>query len=338
MRQGFLFLMACLLLTGCGEDSERKSLSLQGAWILSRAEYPVGRIDTFPTNGPTYLRIYDGDSVMVESQLTRISTSVVVRPLERHDITLIDKGGGEKLYLEDNDPFPLTVKDDSTIIIQQNGILHTWLRADDIDKDWGDEIDGIFEKDRELGASAGKHYYVLSAKEREQASFIHWLFLAILLLAVVFLQFIISSRRERRWLQAQLHQIKEEHEKRPQTVRKAIRSVEEKYFASDEYQALQNRISTGQRLKDEEWTELVEQVRNVYPGFTSQLRNLYAMSELEYQVCLLIKLRMAPSNIASVLARDVSTISTVRSRLYKKVFGKKGGAREWDEFILSIGS
>jgi hypothetical protein len=61
------------------------------------------------------------------------------------------------------------------------------------------------------------------------------------------------------------------------------------------------------------------------------------MSELEYQVCQLIKLRVAPSDMAVVLARDASTISTVRSRLYKKVFGRKGGAREWDDFILSIG-
>jgi hypothetical protein len=28
----------------------------------------------------------------------------------------------------------------------------------------------------------------------------------------------------------------------------------------------------------------------------------------------------------------------VRSRLFKKVFGREGGAREWDEFIHSIGA
>ena len=62
------------------------------------------------------------------------------------------------------------------------------------------------------------------------------------------------------------------------------------------------------------------------------------MSELEYQVCLLIKLRITPTEMADVLSRDGSTISTVRSRLYKKVFGSKGGARDWDEFVLSIGA
>jgi hypothetical protein len=81
-----------------------------------------------------------------------------------------------------------------------------------------------------------------------------------------------------------------------------------------------------------------ERLKRVYPGFTSRLRNLYPMSELEYQVCLLIKLRITPTEMADVLSRDGSTISTVRSRLYKKVFGSKGGARDWDEFVLSIGA
>ena len=48
--------------------------------------------------------------------------------------------------------------------------------------------------------------------------------------------------------------------------------------------------------------------------------------------------RLAEEKAAAVLARDVSTISTVRSRLYKKVFGQKGSTRKWDDFILSIGA
>ena len=146
------------------------------------------------------------------------------------------------------------------------------------------------------------------------------------------------NRRARRRLQLQLQQIEEEHTERPQTVRLAIESVEATYFASDDYDALQRRIAKGQTLKDDDWQQIETHVRKLYPGFTSQLRGLHAMSELEYQVCLLIKLRITPSDIATVLARDVSTISTVRSRLYKKVFGQKGGARQWDDFILSIGA
>ena len=56
---------------------------------------------------------------------------------------------------------------------------------------------------------------------------------------------------------------------------------------------------------------------------------------METVSCIIVP-RIAPSDIAAVLARDISTIRTVRSRLYKKVFGQKGGAKEWDEFIMSI--
>ena len=32
----------------------------------------------------------------------------------------------------------------------------------------------------------------------------------------------------------------------------------------------------------------------------------------------------------------VTTISSIRSRLYKKVFQKKGGSRDWDDFIATL--
>ena len=124
----------------------------------------------------------------------------------------------------------------------------------------------------------------------------------------------------------------------PLQVKQAVAEDESKFLASDDYHSLQRRIASGNRLKEQDWSNVEEQMKHAWPGFSSQLRTLYPMSELEYQVCMLIKLRMPPTDIATVLARDISTISTVRSRLYKKVFGRKGGAREWDEFILSIGT
>ena len=162
--------------------------------------------------------------------------------------------------------------------------------------------------------------------------------IGIVVLLLLIARIAIDYRKEKRRLQLQLQQIHEVQQERPKAVRQAIESVDAAYFASDEYLSLQRRIATGETLKDDDWNNIKSQIKKIYPGFSSQLRNLYAMSELEYQVCLLIKLRVAPSDMAVVLARDASTISTVRSRLYKKVFSQKGGAREWDEFILSIGA
>lgn len=342
MKHIVLFLTASCLMLGCASDKkDEKQFLLQGAWTLRQMDYPIGHTRTFTETEETLLRLYEGDSVMYQCWLTRTQTGLTISPIEQVRVTLIDKGGGEHVYLEDNDPHPLTIMDDSTIIIQRNGILHTWHCADDIAKEWSAEIKEIMVTDMQKGHTDEQRSYMLSPKERQQANVIYGLIFSTIIIIILLLliaRIANDYRKEKRRLQLQLQQIQEVQEERPQVVRQAIESVETAYFTSDEYQAVQRRIATGQLLKDDDWNSIESQIKKVYPGFSSQLRNLYTMSELEYQVCLLIKLRIAPSDIAVVLARDASTISTVRSRLYKKVFNRKGGAREWDEFILSIGA
>lgn len=336
MKQILLLMASCLLL-GCNTTVKKQYL-LQGAWILRQVDYPTGYTETYAETEGTILRLYDADSIMYQCWLTRTESGLIVKPGIQLHVTLIDKGHREYVYLEGDYPRPLTVAEDSTIVIQQQGVLYTWHRVDYIANDWSTEIRGFFVTDMPKDGTGEKQNYVLSPKERRQASFIQWILAAFAIFIILAVANYVISRRRRRQLQLQLQQIQEVREERPQVVRQAIESVETAYFVSEEYQTLQRRIATGEILKDDDWQNIENQIRKVYPGFISQLRNLYAMSELEYQVCLLIKLRIAPSDIASILARDASTISTVRSRLYKKVFGQKGGAREWDEFILSIGT
>lgn len=341
MKKMLLLVTTCLLLGCTSGDRTDKKYFLEGAWTLRQMDYPIGRTEMYAVNDRTFLRLYDGDSVMYQCWLMKTESELIVKPNLQCHVTLIDKGGGEHVYLEGDDPRPLTISDDSTIIIQQNGILHTWRSADDIANEWGEEIKRIIAEDMQKEVSAELQTYVLSAKERKQSHVIHGFILStigVFILLLLIARIAIDNRKAKRRLQMQLQQIQEIQNERPQSVKQAIESVETTYFASDEYLALQRRIATGQRLKDDDWHDIENQIKKVYPGFSSQLRGLYAMSELEYQVCLLVKLRIAPSDMAAVLARDVSTISTVRSRLYKKVFGQKGGAKEWDEFILSVGT
>jgi len=68
---------------------------------------------------------------------------------------------------------------------------------------------------------------------------------------LVFAQITYTNRKARQRLQRQLLQIQEEHEERPQPIRKAIETVEATFFASDEYHTLQHRLSSGQRLKED---------------------------------------------------------------------------------------
>jgi hypothetical protein len=336
-----LVLMAACLLVGCsnGNDSD-KQFTLDGVWTLRQMDYPAGGNKVIEETKETLLRLYEGDSIFHQCWMTKTKTGLTIRPIEDVQVSVVAKGHGEYVYIEDDDPHPLTVKGDSAIVIQQDGILYTWHSNEDIANEWSEEIREIVAVELQKGQGE-RQSYMLSRKEREQANVILGLVfstIGVVVLLLLIARIAIDYRKEKRRLQLQLQQIQEVQQERPKAVRQAIESIETAYFASDEYQSLQRRIATGDILKDDDWNNIESQIRKVYPGFCSQLRNLHAMSELEYQVCLLIKLRVAPSDIAVVLARDASTISTVRSRLYKKVFNQKGGAREWDEFILSIGA
>ena len=168
------YLLASLLLAACSSsEKSRRENPLQGAWVLSKVEYPMGGTETFPVQGMRPLRLYEGDSMMLQCGLTQTASAMVVhQPYFQSNTTLIDKGGGEYVYLEDDDPRPLTVVDDTTMTLQRNGILYTWHRADEIAEEWGEEIRDII-MDNLQGEDARR--FVLSAKERTQASVIHGL-------------------------------------------------------------------------------------------------------------------------------------------------------------------
>ena len=107
-------------------------------------------------------------------------------------------------------------------------------------------------------------------------------------------------------------------------------------FSSDVYQRLQSCLNHGRSLTQQDWTELTEVVNGIYTGFTEKLYSLYRMSEQDYHVSLLIKVRIQPKDIALLTAHSKESVATTRSRLYSKVFGTKGSSKDWDDFILSL--
>ena len=340
MKRPLLILTCCLPFICCEHhDLKDENFFLEGIWTLSQVKSPEGYITDYPMENSTTCRIYDSDSTLYECTLSATATGMVVVPRYTNVITLFDRGDSY-LYLEGDDPRPLTILNDTCIIIQRYGMQYTWVRADDNVESWRNDILDITKSDLMDEPNDEIHRYVLSNKERHQANVIYaFIVFSVLIVfaALIITQIAVAYKKEKRRLQLQLQQIQEIQENRPQQVKQVIKTLENDYFASDSYYSIQRRITSGQPLKDQEWNEIELQLKSVYPGFCSQLRSLYAMSELEYQVCLLIKLHFSPTEIATVLSRDVSTISTVRSRLFYKVFGRKGGAKDWDEFVLSIG-
>ena len=107
-------------------------------------------------------------------------------------------------------------------------------------------------------------------------------------------------------------------------------------FSSDVYRHIQDNLNAGRPLTHQDWLELAEMVNSVYSGFTEKLYNLYRMTEQEYHVSLLIKVRIQPKDIALLTAHSKESVASTRSRLYQKVFGKKGSSKDWDDFVLSL--
>ena len=107
-------------------------------------------------------------------------------------------------------------------------------------------------------------------------------------------------------------------------------------FSSAIYHRLQNCLNSGRSLTYQDWMELAEVVNSVYSGFTEKLYSLYRMTEQDYHVSLLIKVRIPMKDIALLTAHSKESVASTRSRLYQKVFGRKGSSKDWDDFVLSI--
>lgn len=107
-------------------------------------------------------------------------------------------------------------------------------------------------------------------------------------------------------------------------------------FSSDIYHRMQECLNSGRSLTHQDWIALSEMVNSIYTGFTEKLYSLYRMSEQDYHVSLLIKVRVQPKDIALLTAHSKESVASTRSRLYSKVFGQKGSSKDWDDFVLSI--
>ena len=110
-------------------------------------------------------------------------------------------------------------------------------------------------------------------------------------------------------------------------------------FHSDIYKHFKQHSNANDgksHLTQQDWEALQAQVDQCYNGFTSKLNALHSLDNRELHICLLIKLRFSYTDIGKLVNLSLSGVNSVRSRLYTKVFGIKGSAKDWDAFILSL--
>ena len=142
-----------------------------------------------------------------------------------------------------------------------------------------------------------------------------------------------SNRRKIQLLQSRLDNI---HAMQKLAVMERGRGDVNEIFSTDVYQRLRRCLHEGRSLTTTDRQELSAAVNSVYAGFSEKLYSLYAMSEQDLHVSLLIKVRVQPKDIATLTAHSKESVASTRRRLYQKVFGRKGSTHDWDDFVLSI--
>ena len=112
---------------------------------------------------------------------------------------------------------------------------------------------------------------------------------------------------------------------------------EEQFFASTVYEHFKELLTREKpRVVYQDWKDLQVRLDECYDGFTHKLEAIHKMSEREMQICLLLKAGFSKTEIAKLIHLSLEGISSVRRRLYAKVFNDKGGAKDWDLFISSL--
>jgi hypothetical protein len=211
-------------------------------------------------------------------------------------------------------------------------------------------------------------------KKAEHSRFLLLLFSALGVAVVFGLLLAFSVYRKRK--QAQLFQYQRdlEHLERAQTKLQELRSEEQEHSLntinslSEEIATLQRRVAEYAKTSERRTTEtslmesdIVLRLREMLaqnPPAEASLADMRALKSLineqlpmfygtlntesctlnpiEYEVCLLIRVRFSPGDICKLLGRDGGYISNLRRRILQKVYGIDGKPKDLDDRILSI--
>ena len=115
-------------------------------------------------------------------------------------------------------------------------------------------------------------------------------------------------------------------------------SREKAFLNTPIYAAIQSHLGKAGDvpLSDDEWEQLHQTVNAVYPNFREKLTSLTPMNNFEYQVCLLLKIGVKPSDIASLTAHSRESVTSSRRRLYEKAMKKSGKPSDWDALVTIL--
>lgn len=99
---------------------------------------------------------------------------------------------------------------------------------------------------------------------------------------------------------------------------------------------IHDNLSHGKHLSDVQWKKLEEMFYAHYPHFKENLYSCCKLSEQEYHVCMLVKLDLGSSKISVLTSKAMSTISTTKQRLFKKITREGGSAEQLSGLLATM--
>ncbi len=156
-------------------------------------------------------------------------------------------------------------------------------------------------------------------------------FLTFLLFYVYYKKYKTAQNEQKRQMM-EIQHILDKNTAQKTTNKDILSQIRETNTYSIFVQKAQNKIN----INEDEWKDLDELINKYYNDFKITLYRICKLSEIEYRICLLLKVGFTLSDMATILHREPSTLSMARKRLYKKLFHKDGKAEELDIFIRSI--
>ena len=92
----------------------------------------------------------------------------------------------------------------------------------------------------------------------------------------------------------------------------------------------------GKQPVNEDWNELHMLFERHQPLFVQAIGQYEDLSERDRHVCMLIRLHFQPTEIAALIGASPQTVTNRRTWLLSKLFGEKGGARDFDRRIQEL--
>ncbi len=343
MQKILLYLIIILTsLSSCAHKQQMRQqaydgFNIKGAWMLISLTDQNGNVFPMDFGNYTRCKIFDPDSTYYSIELKVVGNETIVIPheLARYSLRVTPD---DTLYIENDRLMQFQIIDNSTFTTVWDGYVETMRRSVTMTESRKDEIRNIVRSQmNEKGEVL--HDFILSTSERKlksTVSIFHYVLTALLVIVVAIFIYAHHTARRRRELELRLSAIMEEKQYRPEPMSRVMSEMADGFFRSEYYLSLRQRIKVGENMTDTDWEEMERQLNAIFPAFTSKLRSLYNFSDTEFHVCLLLKLRATNKEIAAVIKRAPDSVSSIRNRLYKKVLGPNGGAKEWDEFVLAL--